>query len=275
MPRVTVADGVEINYEERGSGPLVVIGSYWSLHPSVSEPLAGELSRDHRVVRYDDRGTGASTRTGPYDLDTAASDLAALLRELDEPAVVVGVADAPSRAVRVAASEPDLIKAIVCAGGAPIGRRQFEGGDSLATSESVVEALLQQVETDYRGTLRSLVGSTNRQMSEDELRERIAAQAEHVPAEVGAARLHAWATDDPLEFSLAVGGKLWVLAVDGLTGGWFPTGKDLAREVRRILPEARVAEVSDGWVSRPDETADWVRRILAGSERADDREVAR
>lgn len=263
MPTVSAGDGADIYYEERGSGPLAVIGSYWSMHPSALEPLISELETDHRVVRYDDRGTGESTHTGPYDMATGAEDLAALLRELGEPAVVVGVADAPSRAVRVAASDPDLILSIVCAGGAPIGRRSFEGMESLVTSESVVQALLQQVETDYRGALRSLVGSTNHQMSEEELRDRIAAQAEHVPADTGAARLNAWAADDPLEYARAAGDKVWVLVTEGLTGGWFPTGDELARVVRELLPEANIGEIADGWVSRPDETAAAVRRITA------------
>ena len=263
MPHASAPDGAEIYYEERGSGPLVVIGSYWSMHPSALEPLTAELEPDHRVVRYDDRGTGQSTHTGPYDMATGASDLAAVLGVLGEPAVIVGVADAPSRAVRLAVSDPDLIVAIVCAGGAPIGRRSFEGIETLATSESVVQALLQQVETDYRGALRSLVGSTNNQMDEEELRERIAAQAEHVPADTGAARLKAWASDDPLEYSRAAGGKVWVLITDGSTGGWFPTGAELAGAVSDLLPEAHVAEIADGWVSRPDETAAAVRRITA------------
>jgi pimeloyl-ACP methyl ester carboxylesterase len=269
VPRASAEDGVEIHYEERGSGPLVLISSYWSMHPSALEPLIRELEGDHRVARYDDRGTGESTRVGPYDLATSAGDMAVVLRELGEPAVIVGLADGPARAVRVAASEPDLIRAIVCAGGAPIGRRNFAGLETLATSESVVAALLQQVETDYRGALRSLVGSTNQQMSEAELRERIAAQAEYAPGDAGAARLRAWAADDPLEHAIAAGDKVWVLVSDNLGAGWFPGGADLARVAGELLPEAHVGEIADGWVSRPDETARFVRRITSSQARGE------
>jgi pimeloyl-ACP methyl ester carboxylesterase len=258
---MSVEDGVEIHYEERGSGPLVLLAGYWSMHPSGTEPLVAELETDHRVVRYDDRGTGQSTATGPFDLGTAAADMAALLRALGEPAVIVGIADGPARAVRVAESDPDLVRAIVCAGGAPLGRRNFGELETLATSESVVAALLQQVETDYRGTLRTLLSSTNQQMSEAELRSRIDAQAAHVPADVGAARLQAWAQDEPLERAVAAGDKVWVLVSDNLGAGWFPGGSDLARAVGDLLPEARVGEIADGWLSRPDETASFVRRI--------------
>jgi pimeloyl-ACP methyl ester carboxylesterase len=265
VPTVTVSDGVEIHYQEHGSGPLVVICSYWSMHPSAQEPLIAELATDHRVIRYDDRGTGESTRTGPYDLDTSAADLAALIRALGEPAVLVGVADGPARAVRVGTRSPELVAAVVCNGGAPIGRANFAGSEVMATSDAVVEALLQQVETDYRGALRTLVGSTNEQMTEQELRDRIAAQAEYVPVEAGAPRLRAWAADDPLEQARAIGDRLWVLVTDSLTGGWFPTGRALASVVDELLPEAHVVEVADGWVSRPDEGAAVVRRITSGS----------
>jgi pimeloyl-ACP methyl ester carboxylesterase len=87
---VSAGDGVAIHYEERGSGPLVVIGSYWSMHPPALEPLMSELERDHRVVHYDERGTGESTMAGPYDIATGAADLRALLQALGEPAVIAG-----------------------------------------------------------------------------------------------------------------------------------------------------------------------------------------
>ena len=86
-------DGVEIHREARGEGPLVVIVPYWSMHPSSFEPLLGELAVDHRVVTYHDRGTGASTRRGPYDLDTSAADLEAVIADARGGAVAIAMAD--------------------------------------------------------------------------------------------------------------------------------------------------------------------------------------
>jgi len=263
MPTLQRPDGVEIHWEERGSGPAVVIAAYWSMHPAALEPLMEELGGDHRVVRYDDRGTGASSRSGPYDLATATDDLEALLEELGEPAVVTGTADGPVRAVRVAARRPELVRAVVAIGGAPIGRTAFAESDTLVASEPVVQALLAQMKTDYRGGLRGLVTATNEQMSEDELRERVAAQAEHCPADAATPRLRDWASDDATEESLVVGDKLWVLVSEAMTGGWFPAGTEMAGFVREILPEAQIADIADGWVSRPDETARIIRGITA------------
>jgi pimeloyl-ACP methyl ester carboxylesterase len=213
------------------------------------------------VVRYDERGTGLSTRTGPYDLDTGANDLGALIEHLGEPAVIAGTADAPLRGVRVAARRPDLVTAVVAVGGAPIGRSGFERSDTLVASDSVVRAIIQQVETDYRGALRSLLAVTNAQMGEDELRERIVQQLEHVPVEVAAPRMRAWAEDDPVEHSRATGDRLWVCVTDHPTGGWFPFGRELADVTTRLLPEAQVVEIADGWLTRPDEAARVIRSI--------------
>ena len=270
MPTLARPDGVEIHYEERGSGPLVILTSYWSMHPSVFDPLTEELSPHRRVVRYDDRGTGQSTRTGPYDLDTAAGDLEALVEHLGEPAVLVGTADGPARAIRVAARRPELTSGVVAIGGPPFGRAAFSDSDTLAASEPVVQALLSQVETNYRGALRTLVTATNPQMSEDEVRQRVTDQAEHCPGEAAAPRLRSWATDDRKEDSLAVGDRLWVIVSDAMAGGWFPAGAEMAAVVNRVLPEANVVDVEDGMVSRPDLSAAVIRGVAAAATAASD-----
>jgi pimeloyl-ACP methyl ester carboxylesterase len=263
MPRLTVDDGVELHYSERGSGPLVVLVSYWSFHPSVFGPISDELAGDHRVLSYDDRGTGLSTRRGPYDLDTATADLVAVIEATGEPATLICSADGANRGVRAATARPELVEGVIAVGGAPLGRDKFTGIDVLASSEGVVEALLAQVETDYKGTLRGILAATNTQMDEAELRARIDAQVEHVPQEAAAARLRIWAHDEPLELALATSDRLWVLVSEIQTGGWFPAGRQLAEVVARELPDARLVAVSDGMVSRPDETAAVVREITA------------
>jgi pimeloyl-ACP methyl ester carboxylesterase len=265
MPILERPRGVEIHYEEAGSGPLVVLVSYASMHPSAFGPITEELATDHRVVRYDDRGTGQSTRTGPYDLETATADLEILVEELGEPVVLLGTADGPVRAVRVAARRPELVRGVVAIGAAPLGRAAFTDSDTLVTSEPVVQALLSQLETDYRGALRSIVTATNEQMSEDEIRQRVAAQAEHCPVEAAAPRMRDWASADATADSLAVGDRFWVLVSERMAGGWFPAGAEMARVVERVLPEARVVDVSDGMVSRPDETAAVIRGITAAA----------
>jgi pimeloyl-ACP methyl ester carboxylesterase len=255
--------GVRIHWEERGEGPLVVLAPYSTFHPSVYDPIAGELARDHRVVRYDDRGTGESTREGPHDMNTGSEDLAAVIETSGDATVIVGLADASHRAVRVCAEWPELVEAIVVPGGMPAGRDRLEHSEAMASSDTVVNAFLSMCETDYRGALRSLVTAGNPQMSEEEIRERVRLQAEYQPQQTAVARLRAWVEDDPLQAARACGDRLWLLCAESTGGGWFPAGREAVKLSRQLFPDAHVEEIEDGIVSRPDLTAAVVRRVTA------------
>src|SRR5438552_17382347 len=104
MPRLERPDGVELHWEERGQGPLVVLAPYWSGHPGVYEALLLDLARDHRVVTWDARGTGQSTPAGPYDMETDCSDLAAIVDQAGGDAGGSTTAAGANRALRGAAS---------------------------------------------------------------------------------------------------------------------------------------------------------------------------
>jgi pimeloyl-ACP methyl ester carboxylesterase len=123
-------DGVEIHWEEQGRGPLVVIVHQivWSF-PQVYAELIADLARDHRVVTFDARGCGASTRRGPYDTETDAGDLLA-------------VAEA--------------------AGGAAIlPRSELRQADVMGSSDSVIELLTKLMRTDQRAAVRTLLAAVN------------------------------------------------------------------------------------------------------------------
>ena len=76
---------IDLYYEDQGSGPVVVLIAGWPFDGRSWEPQVFPLlAAGHRVVTYDRRGFGRSSRpsTG-YDFDTLAADLDTLLRELD------------------------------------------------------------------------------------------------------------------------------------------------------------------------------------------------
>jgi pimeloyl-ACP methyl ester carboxylesterase len=263
VARLEREEGVEIHWEERGEGPPVVLTPYAIFHPSVFDPIAAELARDHRVIRYDDRGAGQSTRRGPHDMDTGAGDLAAVIEASGGGAVIVGLGDGTHRAVRVCAERPELVDAMVIPGGMPAGRERLEHSEAMASSDTVVNAFLSMCETDYRGALRSLVTAGNPQMSEGEIRERVRLQADYLPQVTAVARLRVWVEDDPLQAALACGDRLWLLCAENTGGGWFPAGREAAKLSRQLFPDAHVEEIEDGIVSRPDLTAAVVRRVTA------------
>ncbi len=89
MSTITVGQenstAIELYYEDHGSGPPVVLLAGWPLDSRSWEPqLAALLDAGHRVIVYDRRGFGQSSRpAGGYDFDTLAGDLDTLLTELD------------------------------------------------------------------------------------------------------------------------------------------------------------------------------------------------
>ena len=261
MPRASASDGVGLHWEERGAGPTVLLVSHWTLHPMLWGPLIAELENDHRVVRYDDRGTGESDRVGPYDLGTGAADLEAVAEAAGGgPAVAVGLMDGTNKAARVAARRPDLISHVVGAGGAPIGRRVLSASDAMIGSNTVVGAFMQQLETDYRSAIRGIVESANPQMPQDEVRARVAGQVAHVPLEAAAARVSEWADDEASEGpGRELGDRLVVLLSTHITAGWWPGPEIMEPILHRHFPEAVVRRVENGIISRPDLTAAEIR----------------
>jgi pimeloyl-ACP methyl ester carboxylesterase len=260
MPRLARHDGVEIHWEECGSGPLVVVAIHWSGHPSVFEGLVDDLAADHRVVTYDTRGTGRSTRTGPHGMATAAADLAAVIEAAGGPAVVVTISEGCNRAVRAAAEHPHAIRAIVAPGSVPLPRRTLGEADAMIASDSVVDAFLQLLAMDYRAAQHTMMATANPQMTESEVHERVNLQVDYCPAETGIARAIAWRDDDPLDAARRVGDRLWIVSSPDMAP-WFPVGPKLHALIKRLLPAARLVEVEDGVVSRPDLTTAVVRRI--------------
>src|SRR5712671_5273270 len=76
---------IELYYEDHGSGPPVVLIHGWPLNGDAWEKqTAALLAAGHRVITYDRRGFGRSSKPGiGYDYDTFASDLNILLNTLN------------------------------------------------------------------------------------------------------------------------------------------------------------------------------------------------
>jgi non-heme chloroperoxidase len=84
---------IELYYEDHGSGDPVVLLHGWPLDSRSWEPQVHVLlEAGHRVITYDRRGFGKSSRPAEgYDFDTLAADLDKVLSELDlREATLVG-----------------------------------------------------------------------------------------------------------------------------------------------------------------------------------------
>jgi pimeloyl-ACP methyl ester carboxylesterase len=257
---LSLPDGTEIEWRVEGQeGPLVAIASMSFQPPIAFRTIVENLAADHRVLTYDLRGLGGSSRSGPYDLETDADDLAAVIEEAGGDALVIALGDGARRAVRAGAGRPELIHTVVVSGEQPLGPVE-EGGSrrSLADSPAVLAALLQLLETDYRSGLRTMFESGDEGWDETALRERLDAIEAHCPRDAGVARLRAWVLDDSREQARAMGDRLWFLHFPG--NAWFRGSLD---SIRREVPEAHFERVTEGVLTCPEENAAVIRRILA------------
>jgi 3-oxoadipate enol-lactonase len=150
---ITEANGVQINYEQEGFGPDVMLipGLGASVHAWYAQ-LKG-LSGVARVTAVDLRGHGTSAKpAGPYSMRLLADDIAALMQGLSlQHAVIVGSSMSAMVAVELAAAHPELARALVLVGGfaklGPPGKERMEGRARTA-------------ETEGMGPLADMVAST-------------------------------------------------------------------------------------------------------------------
>ena len=126
MPSLHV-DGANLHYETHGAGkPFLFIartaghGEAWKLHQ------VAEFSRDHRVIIYDQRGTGKSSAGGSdFTIRRLTADAVALMQHLDaRDAVVLGHSNGGRVAQMLALDHPALVSKLILAssGGAHSGK---------------------------------------------------------------------------------------------------------------------------------------------------------
>ncbi len=79
---VTAPDGVRIALAEQGDGPVLVRAAHWLSHlefdrwSPVWHDFLSELANGRTLVRYDERGTGLSTRdVADLTFEAMVSDL--------------------------------------------------------------------------------------------------------------------------------------------------------------------------------------------------------
>jgi pimeloyl-ACP methyl ester carboxylesterase/DNA-binding CsgD family transcriptional regulator len=158
----TTADGVRIAYTVTGKGPPLVRAPHWCTHleydwhTPIWRPLLEELARDHRLLRFDQRGCGLSDRD-PADLSFAGwlRDLEAVVDAAGfERFAVFGMSQAAALAIEYAARHPERVTRLLLLGGYARGKlkrdvtpREIEDAE---TQLKLVELGWQQEDPSYR-----------------------------------------------------------------------------------------------------------------------------
>jgi pimeloyl-ACP methyl ester carboxylesterase len=111
-------DGVELYYEERGHGPhLTLINNFFLICP-VWRALTQQLAQRNRLLTYDLRNQGASSRVGmEHRFSEHADDLLHLLDHLGvEGTYLVGTSISTLIGLDFARAHPDRVKGLVLVG---------------------------------------------------------------------------------------------------------------------------------------------------------------
>ncbi len=109
-----VLNGVDLFYEDIGEGEaLVLVHGSWGDH-TVWDLVVPDLSKRFRVITYDRRGhSRSSAPPGQGHVGEDVADLAALIKHLNAgPAYVAGNSFGGSITLRLAGSQPELLRSI-------------------------------------------------------------------------------------------------------------------------------------------------------------------
>jgi 3-oxoadipate enol-lactonase len=110
-----IVNGCRIYYEERGTGPCVVLLHDGLVHASSWDGIWDALGKKFHVVRYDRRGYGRSDiPKAPF---SPTEDLAAILAHVHQPrATLVGCSSGAGLALDFAIEHPDQVEQLILIG---------------------------------------------------------------------------------------------------------------------------------------------------------------
>jgi pimeloyl-ACP methyl ester carboxylesterase len=120
-------NGVVLSFDDVGAGsPAFVFVHGFACDRRAWAPQVADLSRDHRCISVDLRGRGQSAAVPPFDVVTAADDVATIIRELGVgPAVVVGHSLGGVVALLLNERHPELVLGTVI-GDSPVSPTRAE-----------------------------------------------------------------------------------------------------------------------------------------------------
>ena len=169
MPTIRTDDGVDLHYEEAGTGiPMVFVHEFAGDHRSW-EPQMRFFSRRYRCIAYAARGyppSAVPTDPKAYSQDRATDDIAAVIRALElGPAHVVGLSMGAFASLHLGLRHAGLARSIVAAGvgygAAPDKRAQFRAETDGAIASLRAEGMARYGATYARGPTRLVFEETD------------------------------------------------------------------------------------------------------------------
>ena len=120
MPRASTRDGIQLYYEEAGSGPAVVFVHEYAADYRTWEPQMRHFARSHRCVTYSQRGYPPSDIPNDPDAylqDKFRDDVVAVMDALKiDKAHIVGHSMGAATALHVGIRYPERCISVIAAG---------------------------------------------------------------------------------------------------------------------------------------------------------------
>ena len=114
MERITAPSGATVSYDTYGTGPpLVLVHGGFSDHQTNWQEVKPLLLPRFSVYAVARRGRGDSSATQGHSLDDEAADVAAVLRQVGEPAFLLGHSYGAQCALGAAALHPAGVRKLV------------------------------------------------------------------------------------------------------------------------------------------------------------------
>ncbi|WP_317136167.1 alpha/beta fold hydrolase [Methanochimaera problematica] len=151
--KTVFANGIDIAYKEYGNKePLLMITGYSATMDMWSTQLIDQLSRNYRVIVFDNRGMGLSgTTDDEYSMRLFADDTAKFLEEIGiESAHVLGWSMGTNIAQELALNYPEKVRKLIMYAG------ECGGGEMIMPDPEVYESLSDTSGTDEEKGMRFL-----------------------------------------------------------------------------------------------------------------------
>ncbi|SDJ40418.1 Transcriptional regulatory protein, C terminal [Lutimaribacter saemankumensis] len=142
-------DGTNIAWSSVGEGPPILYAWHHISHlekdwrSKLLRPIFDALSENHRLVRYDIRGSGLSDPINPKDtLDNHVDDMLAVADAAGlDRFPVVSVLQSAATAIRFCSLHPERVSSLVIQNGYARGRATREGASDTAESDPFITLL--------------------------------------------------------------------------------------------------------------------------------------
>lgn len=251
------ANGIDINYEIEGEGPVVTFSHSLACNLSMWDEQVRALKGRYRVLRFDTRGHGQTgAPAGAYGLEQLADDLKGLLDGLGIPAThFVGLSMGGMIGQVFALKHPVMVQSLVLcdttsrypAAAAPIWEERIKAVGAKGMEPMVAPTLERWFTAPFRARRRDLM-------------DRVGAMIRNTPAPGYIGCCHAIPKINVTERLKGVRCPALVIVGEEDPG----TPVDMAREIHAALPAAELAILSRASHLSNLEQPDEFNRVLAG-----------